>query len=204
MNQKVSEYISVCLNAVGTISDERKELLDKLVLYLQNKHNRKEETQLIYICTHNSRRSHFGQVWAHVAAEYFSFHRIKTFSGGTEATRVHANTIGALQRVGFEVNLSGHPENPNVELQFGGYAPLLCFSKSYDHAANPKKDFAAIMTCSEAEENCPYIPGAEFRLGTTYADPKAFDGTPEQEKAYEERCLQIATECFYVFSKLNH
>jgi len=204
MNQNISAYIKRCLSAKEKISPERKEVLDRLVVYLQNKHNRKEETQLIYICTHNSRRSHFGQVWAHVAAEYFGFSRVKTFSGGTEATRVHANTIGALQRAGFETNLSGHPENPNVDLQFGGFAPLVCFSKSYDHATNPKKEFAAIMTCSEAEENCPYIPGAEFRLGTTYADPKAFDGTADQDKIYDERCLQIATECFYVFSKLNH
>ncbi len=204
MNQKISEYINGCLKSGEHISSERKALLNHLVHYLQNKHNRTQETHLIYICTHNSRRSHFGQVWAQLAAAHFGFHRVKTFSGGTEATRVHANTIAAFIRAGFEVKVSGHAENPNVDLHYGEPKPMLCFSKSYDHTANPQKDFAAIMTCSEAEENCPFIPGAEFRLGTTYADPKAFDGTTDQDKAYDERCRQIATECLYVFSKLKH
>jgi arsenate reductase (thioredoxin) len=204
MNQKVSEYISQCLKAAGSISETRKDLLDKLVVYLQNKHSRQKETHLIYICTHNSRRSHFGQVWASIAAEYFGFHRIKIFSGGTEATRVHANTITALQRAGLEVNTSGNQNNANVEINYDGLKPIVCFSKAYDHVTNPQKEFAAIMTCSEAEENCPFIPGAEFRLGTTYTDPKAFDGTADQDKAYDACCKQIASECLYVFSKLKH
>ncbi len=204
MNQKISVYLKRCLSAIEGITPERKKQLDQLVAYLQNKHHRAEETHLIYICTHNSRRSHFGQVWAQLAAEYFGFHRVKTFSGGTEVTRVHPNTIAAFQRAGFEVKLSGTPDNPNVELLYEGQQTLLCFSKEYHHSGNPQKDFAAIMTCSEAEENCPFIPGAEFRLGTTYADPKAFDGSPEQNNAYDERCAQIATECLYVFSKLKH
>lgn len=204
MNQNIAEYIQQRLSEVENISPERKNLLDHLVGYLQKKHSRAQASQLIYICTHNSRRSHFGQVWAQLAAEHFGFHRITTYSGGTEATRVHPNTIAAFERAGFEVTLTGTAENPQVELQYGGQQPLLCFSKEYHHALNPQKDFAAIMTCSEAEENCPFIPGAEFRLGTTYADPKTFDGTQDQEKAYDERCAQIATECLYVFSKLKH
>lgn len=204
VNQILSDYLNRCLSATESISEQRKALLDQLVAYLQKKHNRAEETHLIYICTHNSRRSHFGQVWAQLAAEYFGFHRVKTFSGGTESTRVHPNTIAAFQRAGFEVRLTGNRDNPHVELQYGGQNSLVCFSKTFDHATNPQKDFAAIMTCSEAEADCPYVPGAEFRLGTTYADPKTFDGTQGQDNAYDERCAQIATECIYVFSKLKH
>ena len=55
--------------------------------------------------------------------------------------------------------------------------PTVCFSKTYDNATNPQKEFAAIMTCSDAEENCPFIPGVELRIGTTYDDPKEFDNT---------------------------
>jgi protein-tyrosine phosphatase/arsenate reductase len=56
------------------------------------------------------------------------------------------------------------------------------------------------MTCSDAEENCPFIPGVDLRIGTTYDDPKAFDGTQLQDEKYQERSSQIALECLYVFS----
>jgi hypothetical protein len=59
------------------------------------------------------------------------------------------------------------------------------------------------MTCGDAEENCPFIPGVELRIATTYNDPKAFDGTSQAAEKYKERCLQIALETLYVFSKVE-
>ncbi len=57
------------------------------------------------------------------------------------------------------------------------------------------------MTCSHADENCPFIPGASQRIAVTYDDPKDFDGTPGQDEAYRERTRQIAREMLYLFSK---
>ena len=51
-----------------------------------------------------------------------------------------------------------------------------------DDEANPKSDFAAIMTCSDAEQNCPFIPNVALRIGTTYEDPKKSDGTSLQDE----------------------
>lgn len=59
------------------------------------------------------------------------------------------------------------------------------------------------MTCTEADGACPYIEGAQVRVATPYNDPKAFDGTPQQDAMYLERSKQIATECLYVFSQIN-
>jgi hypothetical protein len=73
----------------------------------------------------------------------------------------------------------------------------------YNHSQNPVNNFAAIMTCSDAEENCPFIPGVELRIGTTYDDPKTFDNTPLQDTKYDERLKQIAVETFYVFSLIK-
>jgi hypothetical protein len=56
------------------------------------------------------------------------------------------------------------------------------------------------MTCSDADENCPLILGAENRISTTYEDPKKSDGTELQEQIYKERFKQIALETLYVFS----
>ena len=82
--------------------------------------------------------------------------------------------------------------------------PVIAFSKKLDDEFNPKSGFAAIMTCSEADEGCPFIFGAEQRIPLTYDDPKAFDGSPLQTQKYQERSLQIATELFYVFSQISH
>ena len=81
--------------------------------------------------------------------------------------------------------------------------PIIGFSKTYNHPFNPKGNFAAVMTCSHADENCPFIPGAEERIALTFEDPKEFDGTPLQTTKYLERSMHIATELYYVFSKIK-
>jgi hypothetical protein len=60
------------------------------------------------------------------------------------------------------------------------------------------------MTCTEADGNCPFIPGTELRISCPYLDPKVFDGTPQQEEKYNERCKQIAIENLYIFSLIRN
>lgn len=55
------------------------------------------------------------------------------------------------------------------------------------------------MTCSSADQGCPFIAGAEKRIPITYEDPKLFDGTTEQDEQYASRSQQIAIEMYYVF-----
>ncbi len=203
----ISSIKTYCDNLTAdfkSIPARRKELLEKISTYIAAKQKANETIQLVYICTHNSRRSHFGQIWAKVASSYFQIKNIHTFSGGTEATAFNINAINALQRIGFEIKPIHIDRNSTYRVCYSDTeAPIDCFSKVYDHPKNPQKGFAAIMTCSDAEENCPFIPGIELRIGTTYDDPKAFDNTPLQDSKYDERCQQIALETFYVFSKVK-
>lgn len=182
------------------ISFERKKILQKIATHIQEKRNLNLPINLVYICTHNSRRSHFGQIWSAVASTYYQIEDVHTFSGGTEATAFHKNAINALKTQGFEIEQKDDSNNPIYKVNFGENEFTNCFSKVYDHAENPKTDFIAIMTCSDAEENCPFIPGAEMRISTTYDDPKAFDGTEMQDAKYMERSKQIALETLYLFS----
>jgi arsenate reductase len=187
-----------------SISPERKHLLEKIASYIQEKKVNNIPVQLMYVCTHNSRRSHFGQIWAAVAAEYFDVKDVTTYSGGTEATAFNPIAIQALKEIGFYVNAKDDTSNPKYEVIFSTNSnPSICFSKIYNDSSNPTSNFAAIMTCGDAEENCPFISGVELRIGTTYDDPKAFDGTPQQAEKYKERTLQIALETLYVFSKVS-
>jgi arsenate reductase len=158
---------------------------------------------MTFICTHNSRRSHFGQVWAAVAAAHFGLENITTFSGGTEATAFNPRAVAALERAGFSIENPGG-DNPKYKVRFGEAADALtCFSKKYDDASNPQKGFVAVMTCSDADRNCPIVPGAVARFATPYVDPKEADNTPQETARYDERCKQIATEMLYLMGKVH-
>ena len=204
MNAKIKNYADELVKQFETIPNERKVILEKISNYIRSKQEQNKPVNLVYICTHNSRRSHFGQIWAKVASDYFEIENVNTYSGGTEATAFNINAISALQRVGFNVQKTVNTENPIYHVYHNdGDEPSVCFSKVYDHPQNPDSEFAAIMTCSDAEENCPFIPGVELRVGTTYDDPKEFDNTPLQDEKYDERCRQIALETLYAFSLIN-
>lgn len=204
MITSIKTYSDDLVNNFSSIKPERKIILEKISQYIQQKKQKHKPIQLVYVCTHNSRRSHFGQIWAQVAAHYYKVNNVQTFSGGTEATAFNNNAINAIKRVGFRIEKTTDSTNTIYHLYYDETEkPIECFSKVYDDNANPKHEFAAIMTCSDAEENCPFIPGVELRIGTTYDDPKAFDNTPLQDAKYDERCKQIASETFYVFSKIK-
>jgi arsenate reductase len=185
-----------------SIPEDRKPVLDQLRGYIQSKVDASAPINLNFICTHNSRRSQLSQVWAKVAAVSNGI-RIKSFSGGTEATAFNERAVASLVRSGFSVTAEGEG-NPLYTVSFADNCQSLkCFSKTFDHPENQAAAFAAVMTCSDADENCPFIPGAEARIPLRYEDPKAFDGTPEEASKYDERSLQIATEMFYVFSLIH-
>jgi protein-tyrosine phosphatase/arsenate reductase len=203
MISAIKTYCDNLTKEFNNIPNHRKETLSKISQYINTKRKANNPINLVYICTHNSRRSHFGQVWAHVAASYYGIKNVNTYSGGTEATAFNINAINSLKRVGLYIRPINIEKNTTYHVfHDDNETPSVCFSKTYDDPKNPQKEFAAIMTCSDAEENCPFIPGVELRIGTTYDDPKAFDNTPLQDAKYDERCKQIALETLYVFSKL--
>ena len=185
-----------------SIPDERKVVLLPLVNYIQEKVNAGESIRLHFICTHNSRRSQFSQIWAKTAAEYFGI-EINSFSGGVEVTAFNERAVASIKRAGFKATQKGVGNPKYFVFHSDDADPMICFSKLYDDSANAPKGFAAVMTCSHADENCPFIPGAEARIPVRYEDPKAFDGTSEEADRYDERSLQIASEMFYVFEKIK-
>jgi protein-tyrosine phosphatase/arsenate reductase len=204
MFTEIENYCDELKKNFNSIPPERKVLLEKIAQYIDHKNALNQPVNLVYICTHNSRRSHFGQIWAQVAASYYNVKHVNTFSGGTEATAFNVNAINAIKRIGFDVKPINIEKNSTYHIVFDEKeSPVVCFSKVYDDPENPQSGFAAIMTCSDAEENCPFIPGVELRVGTTYDDPKEFDNTPLQDAKYDERCKQIALETFYVFSLIK-
>ena len=189
---------------VQNVSEERKRILQPLIDYVQQKANSGADIDLNFICTHNSRRSHLGQVWAQVASEYFNIPNVHCYSGGTEETALFPKVAETLANQGFTIFKIAETDNPIYAIKYGDNAlPIIGFSKQYDSPFNPALAFVAIMTCSQADGGCPFIAGAEKRIPITFEDPKISDGSPEQAQVYAERSLQIATEMFYVFSMIK-
>lgn len=186
------------------ITQERRAILQPLIDYIQIKTANEAEIRLNFICTHNSRRSHLSQVWAQTAASYFNISKVFCYSGGTEATALFPMAAITLAKSGFKVKNLSQGNNPVYSIKYtDNEHPIIGFSKTYDDDFNPQAEFAAILTCSQADGACPIVTGAEERIAITFEDPKAFDDTPEQAEKYHERSMQIATELFYVFSQIK-
>ncbi|MDG1778835.1 MAG: protein-tyrosine-phosphatase [Flavobacteriaceae bacterium] len=189
---------------INLISLERQGILKPLIHLIQSKVDDGKTIRLNFICTHNSRRSHLSQVWAQTMAHYFDIKNVFCYSGGTEATALFPVVAKTLANTGFEIEIIAQGDNPINAIKYSeNEHPILGYSKKFDSNFNPNSNFAAVLTCSSADKECPYIPNAELRIPMTFEDPKAFDNTPQQAEKYNERSLQIATELKYVFSKIK-
>ena len=187
-----------------SVSEKRKEVLQPLVNYIQDKVDTNEEIRLNFICTHNSRRSHLSQIWAQTMAFQFGIRNVFCYSGGTEATAMFTKVGETLVNQGFEIQQLSENENPVYAIKYSdNEPPIIAFSKTYFDAFNPKSNFSAIMTCNNADEGCPMVIGAEARFPIKYDDPKAFDGTEIMNEKYTERSLEIASEMCFVFAQIN-
>jgi arsenate reductase len=186
------------------IPTERKTILKELTQFVQNGINERKPVYLNFICTHNSRRSHLSQIWAQTAAYYYGLPGVLCFSGGTEATAFNPRAVKAMSDIGFFIVRLSEGENPVYEVTYSQDIPgIKAFSKKYDDPFNHNKDFAAVMTCSHADENCPIVHGATARIPLRYDDPKNFDDTPQEAFKYAERAEQIGREILFAFSQVR-
>lgn len=198
----LADYVEECVLLSDQLSEERKGILDNISESIKQRLSKTGKERLIFICTHNSRRSHFAQVWAQIAAYHYKLN-IQCYSGGTEATALYAQTLNALTRSGILSSPLSQGDNPVYALRFSDRElPVVAFSKVVDHPFNVQADFGALMTCDHAQANCPFIPEASFRLPLTYTDPKHSDGKPEAEEVYDSTCSEIASEMFYLMNKI--
>lgn len=209
LEKKLQSYCSTLEKEFSQIPTEQKKELEEIAEYILEKQFAGKSTSVLYICSHNSRRSHFGQVWLQTAAAYYGIQNIQTFSGGTSVTALNSRTADAMKRAGFDVAKStiqivqSEDNVPNFPYEISyskEVPPMLLYSKKYTDTNNPKKEFLAIMVCSEADKTCPNVEGAELRIAMPYDDPKYYDGTPSEIQKYDERCRQIARDQFYIMS----
>ncbi|EMY79696.1 low molecular weight phosphotyrosine protein phosphatase domain protein [Leptospira weilii serovar Ranarum str. ICFT] len=187
------------------IDDLRKQTLIEFSKTIQNSFSKNDFSKLIFVCTHNSRRSQIAQMLALASADFLELPGIEAYSGGTETTEFYIRSVQALINVGFKIDKETHnAQNPKYAVAFKAkQQPVIAFSKLYSDPINPKEKFIAVMVCSSADEACPFVPGAETRISLPYADPKAYDHAEEVSEKYLETCEMIAREILFVFQNLK-
>jgi arsenate reductase len=188
----------------AALDENRKNLLLRIANCIAETYKANNgQVSINFICTHNSRRSQLGQVWTFFASHYFDLN-VTAFSGGTEVTAFHRNTVRTLKSVGFsfQVEEFSH-QNPVYQVSFEGTRDFIQgFSKTFDHHIN-EAPYIAITTCDSADRNCPYIAEALHRFHLPYIDPKGSDGTPEQEASYLKTNAAVASEMYFIFMKVK-
>jgi arsenate reductase (thioredoxin) len=114
-----------------------------------------ERGRVLFVCTHNSARSQMAEgLLRHLAGERFEAH-----SAGTEATHVRPLAIRAMDEIGIDV--SGQE------------------SKTLDRYVGERFDYV-ITVCDEANDACPFFPGAKNRLHWSFEDPSQAEGSEEE------------------------
>jgi arsenate reductase (thioredoxin) len=200
MPDKLQEYVDERVRDFDQIPSERQEVLQSLADYILAQRKASRAARLTFICTHNSRRSQMAQIWAAAAASHYGVKDVQTFSGGTEVTAFNPRTVAALKRAGLQIEPTKPSLNPHYVVTYqGSEQPLICFSKVYDELPNPTDNYCAVMTCSQADENCPVVRGSTLRIALPYADPKLADDTPQESDTYDARSRQICLEMLYAF-----
>lgn len=204
MIEPIRRYVREVAGSLESVPAERKVALDQIALTISKRLATGKDANLTFICTHNSRRSHMSQIWAQTAACYYGLDRVHAFSGGTEETACNCRTVSAMRRVGFSIVKTTQGGNPVYLVQYSEELPAVrVYSKLYNADGNPKQDFVALMTCSQADKKCPVVEGAAARYAIHYADPRLCDDTPDETAAYNARCREIAREMFYIMATVR-
>lgn len=201
-NKALTAYTTELAQSVEEVDENRKAILRDIGDFMVGELEEDGKVNMLVICTHNSRRSHIGQVWLQTSALFYGVNGVNAFSGGTEATAFNKNAVDALERAGFGIN-TGRGENPRYEV-IAGSSKWIHYSKKYTDSQNPSSDFGAIMVCSEADKSCPVVQGADARFSLPFEDPRYSDGTPSQNLSYDKTVKLIGKEMFYLMNYIKN
>ena len=116
----------------------------------------------LFLCTHNSARSQMAEgLLRHLAGD-----RFEAMSAGTEATHVRPLAVRAMEEIGVDIS---EQESKTLERYL---------KESFDYV---------ITVCDDANEACPFFPGASERLHWSFEDPSRAEGSKEERLAVFRR-----------------
>lgn len=191
----IRRHAELLTTSYDLIPHDHQHAVNQLADWIVENWEANKPLHIITTCTGNSRRSILGASMGNVAAAYYGFANVRFYSGGTTPSAFNKRTIATLKEIGFAIEPTGEEAergDPKVansifEVKWGQDAGAIEFSKSYRDKSNPQSGFAAILVCSEADVECPVIPGASLRVSMTFLDPKLYDDGAFEKQKYAER-----------------
>ncbi|MGD8226987.1 MAG: arsenate reductase ArsC [Desulfobacteraceae bacterium] len=121
-----------------------------------------EKEKILFICTHNSARSHMAEGLVNA---FYGDH-LEAQSAGTEPSEVNPLAVRVMAEIGIDI--SGH------------------HSKGVEDFLD--QDFEYVVTvCDHANETCPFFPGGKERIHRGFQDPAAVEGSEEEKLAIFRR-----------------
>jgi arsenate reductase len=133
-----------------------------------------QPARVLFLCTHNSARSQM----AEGLLRSLGGPGVEVASAGTEATSVRPEAITAMREIGIDI--SKHE------------------SKTLERFLNEPFD-EVVTVCDDANEACPFFPGARHRRHWSIDDPSQVKGSDDERlaafrQARDELRLRIETE----------
>lgn len=206
MEESIRNWLEERKAEFGQIEEDRKKLLMSMGGSFYEKLKKQERINLLFVCTHNSRRSQMAQALMQAASDYYHIVGIQPLSAGTKETAFHPYAIKALRSSGFLIKQVEAGSNPVYEVKLNANTAVGdMFSKALDHISVPVKDFVAVMVCDQADAECPFVPGADSRFSVHYEDPGKNDRHPDPLGFYKQTLRNIGREMMFLASSIrNH
>lgn len=189
---QVRQYLDDQSKQLGKVHAAHQAAMTELSRWIARRE--KKQTDIIMVCTGNSRRSILGATMGNIVAAYRNKDHVRFHSAGTEPSAFNSRTIATLKAIGVVIEATGsqakqgakREPNPHYRMQWGQAATssIVEYSKTLEDVALPSRDFAAVMVCDDADAKCPVVQGADLRVAMTFNDPKAFDGKHEEASEY--------------------
>lgn len=189
---KIKQYLDDQSAKLPKVAEPHRAAVDELSRWIAKRE--KKPTDIIMVCTGNSRRSILGATMGNIVAAYRNKDHLRFHSAGTAPSAFNSRTIATLREIGLIIAATGSQAkvgakkeaNPHYRIEWGKGAnsSVVEYSKHLDDVALPGRDFAAVMVCDEADDKCPTVQGASLRVSMTFKDPKAFDGTKDESAEY--------------------
>lgn len=195
LTPELCRHAALLTTSFDMIESEHLQSINQLSDWIAKNWTPDSTLHVLITCTGNSRRSILGASMGNLAAAYYGFDNIRFHSGGTIPSAFNKRTIATLKEIGFQIEPTGDEaergdsKTPNLIylVKWGKGLEAVEFSKRYNVKTNPQSDFSAIMVCSEADQECPTVPGASLRISMTFIDPKLYDEGAFEKSKYAER-----------------
>lgn len=204
LNKKLMSYVTEVITEFDKIDINRRAKLTAIGTHIMNEKKRNGKVDILFVCTHNSRRSHMAHAWLETAVHFYGINDVTAYSGGLEATDFHTNAIGALERAGYGIKKLGKPDPVQKYQMANGVKKSIFYSKKYTDIPDLKPNFTAILLCADADKSCPIVDGTKARFAIPFEDPRYYDNTPSAEFQYDASVREIAREIFFLMESVKN